>query len=68
MAGKRKKKSKKTKKKLVDIRHPAEEIYLQRIEAPHEHAVRKASIRKKKKKVQNPGVMDEDNDIFDMDF
>ncbi len=49
---------KKTKKKLVDIRHPAEEIYLQRIEAPHEHAVRKASIRKKKKKVQNPGVMD----------
>ena len=29
--GTRKKKVKRTKKKLTDIRHPAEEIYLQRI-------------------------------------
>ena len=60
--------TKKVKRKVGDIRHPAEEIYLQRIEAPHEHAVKKASIRKKKRKNANPGVMDEDNDIFDMDF
>ena len=56
------------KKKVGDIRHPAEEIYLQRIEAPHEHAVKKASIRKKKKKMLKEEPMDEDNDIFDMNF
>lgn len=68
--GRRRKKAKvkKVRRKADDIRHPAEEIYLQRIEAPHEHAQKKASIRKKKKKAVNPGVMDEDNDIFDMDF
>ena len=56
------------KKKVGDIRHPAEEIYLQRMEAPHEHAVKKASIRKKKKKMLKEEAMDEDNDIFDMNF
>ena len=68
--GQRKKRPrlKKMKRKLGDIRLAAEQIYLQRIEAPHEHALRKASIRKKKKKVVNQGIMDEDNDIFDMDF
>jgi hypothetical protein len=30
--------------------------------------MRKAGIRKKKKKQLTPLVMDEDNDIFDMDF
>jgi hypothetical protein len=59
---------KKKQHRFVDERHPAEEIYLQRIEAPHEYAMRKANMRKKKRKQLPPLTMDENNDVFDMDF
>lgn len=49
MEGVRRKKRKRAKKKpLDDIRLPSEQIYLQRLQAPHET---KKNIRKKKKKV-----------------
>ena len=68
MRRKRKVKGKKAKHKVVDLRHPSEEIYLQRIEAPHEHAQKKASIRKNKKKIKEKEVMTLENDVFDQNF
>ena len=65
----RKKKLKKIKKKgFYDPRLPSEEIYLQRIEAPHEN--KKQNIRKKRKKnVSAPHfAMDEENEVYDLDF
>lgn len=53
-------------KKQTDIRLDAEAIYLQRIEAPSEKKIKE--IRKKRKKLNKKGVMDEDNDEFDLDF
>jgi len=61
---------KKKPKKITDIRHPAEKIYLEPILAPHQ--VHSKSFRKKKKKDQSLSgiklIMDEDNDVFDIDF
>lgn len=63
MNGVRRKKKRllKKKKPLDDIRLPSEQIYLQRLQAPHE----KKNLRKKKKKssssMQQLQAMDEDN-------
>jgi len=58
-------------KKVTDIRHPAEKIYLEPILAPHQ-IQQSRSFRKKKKKDQSQSatklIMDEDNDVFDIDF
>jgi hypothetical protein len=68
--GKRRRRKKLKKKPLDDIRLPSEHIYLQRLEAPHE--LKKKNIRKKKKKVsssmQQLEPMDEDNEVYDLDF
>lgn len=49
----------------MDVRHPSEEIYLQRIIPAHERRKDRAVKRQKKK---GPQVMTEDNDVFDHDF
>jgi hypothetical protein len=68
----RRKKKRKPKKKLVDdIRLPSEQIYLQRLEAPHE-LQKKKNLRKKKKRttssMQQLQKMDEENEVYDLDF
>lgn len=52
-------------KRVVDFKHPSEEIYLQRIIPAHERR-KNREVRRQKKKVQL--VMTEDNDVFDHDF
>jgi hypothetical protein len=63
-------KKKKPLKKVTDIRHPAEKIYLEPIKAAHQVQASK-NIRKRKRdhnQSANKLIMDEDNDVFDIDF
>ena len=68
-------KKRRLRKKLNDIRLDAEPIYLQRLNAPHQakkEDKNQKNLRKKKKKntssMQQLQKMDEDNDVYDLDF
>ena len=64
-------KKRRKRKKLDDIRLPSEQIYLQRLQAPHEQNKQK-NVRKKKKKntssMHQLQKMDEENEVYDLDF
>lgn len=57
------------KKELPHLHLPSEHIYLQRIQGAHEVQKKKAIRRKKRKTETQPHqFMDEDNEIYDLDF